>query len=144
MIKQAVIEEASSAAYLALQLWPENNLETFEADMKNYILSEDAVIFLAYEGQDAIGFAQCQLRTDYVEGTDSSPVGYLEGLYVLDTYRFKGIAKLLVAHCEQWAKQLGCTQFASDCELDNTVSIKMHGKLGFVEANRIVCFVKSI
>ena len=34
-----------------------------------------------------IGFAQCTLRNDYVEGSSSSPVGYLEGIYVKDEYR---------------------------------------------------------
>ena len=28
------------------------------------------------------GFAQGQLRYDYVEGTDNSPVGCLEGIFV--------------------------------------------------------------
>ena len=39
------------------------------------------------------GFAQCGLRFDYVEGTDSSPVGYLEGIFVLEEYKKRGYAK---------------------------------------------------
>lgn len=36
-----------------------------------------------------IGFAQCQLRCDYVEGTKTTPVGYLEGIFIKDGYRRK-------------------------------------------------------
>ena len=43
-----------------------------------------------------------------------------------------------------WAKDKGCTEFASDCELTNEDSIRFHTALGFEEANRIMCFRKGI
>ena len=91
-----------------------------------------------------MGFAQCQLRHDYVEGTDSSPVGYLEGIYVASAYRHRGIAGVLLNACEVWAREKGCTEFASDCELNNLESLAFHKKLGFTEANRIICFTKKL
>ena len=93
---------------------------------------------------DTIAFAQCQLRYDYVEGTESSPVGYLEGIFVAEEYRKRGYAADLLAECEKWAGEKGCTEFASDCELDNEDSLKFHMALGFEEANRIICFKKGI
>ena len=48
-----------------------------------------------------------------------------------------------VTDAKAWAKEQGCTEFASDCELTNTVSQEFHKKLGFEEANRVVCFVKK-
>ena len=101
MIKQAQISDAKAAAELALCLWPDNSLEVFVEEMKGFIAHDSSVIFLAVDDFQAIGFAQCQLRTDYVEGTDSSPVGYLEGLYVLENQRHKGFAKALVDACER-------------------------------------------
>ncbi|MGE7674502.1 aminoglycoside 6'-N-acetyltransferase [Lysinibacillus sp. NPDC094403] len=144
MIKQAVIEDVQTAALLVLQLWPNHTLEEFSEEMAQLINAENAAIFLAYEDDEAVGFAQCQLRTDYVEGTHSSPVGYLEGLFVKEPYRQKGFAKLLVESCEQWAKRKGCSEFASDCELQNHESLAVHLKLGFTEANRIICFTKEL
>ena len=91
-----------------------------------------------------VGFAQCGLRSDYVEGTESSPVGYLEGIFVKEQYRKQGYAKKLLAACEGWAKEQGCREFASDCELGNTGSFKFHMAMGFTEANRIICFTKRI
>ncbi len=92
----------------------------------------------------AVGFAQCRLRHDYVEGTDSSPVGYLEGIFVVEEYRKRGLAKSMLEACQQWAKEQGCTEFASDCELVNEESLKFHLKMGFEEANRIICFTKKL
>ena len=100
-------------------------------------------IFLAEREGEAIGFAQCQLRRDYVEGTCSSPVGYLEGIFVREEYRTRGVAKQLLAECEAWAGNLGCTEFASDCELTNYESFRFHLALGFLEANLIICFTKQ-
>ena len=91
-----------------------------------------------------MGFAQCQLRHDYVEGTESSPVGYLEGIYAAPDCRRQGIAGALLAACERWAVKMGCTEFASDCELDNLESLAFHKSAGFTEANRIICFTKKL
>lgn len=103
----------------------------------------DAAFFLAWE-KEAVGFAQCQLRHDYVEGTEGSPVGYLEGIYVDEDWRGKGIARQLLAACENWARAQGCAEFASDCELTNAGSLAFHLNVGFQEANRIICFVKKL
>ncbi len=46
--------------------------------------------------------------------------------------------------CQKWAKEQGCTEFASDCELVNEDSLKFHLKMGFEEANRIICFTKKL
>ena len=92
----------------------------------------------------AIGFAQCQLRRDYVEGCSTSPVGFLEGIYVEPSARRLGVAQALLRACEDWARNAGCTEFASDCELPNTDSLAFHLRLGFTEANRIICFIKKL
>ena len=106
--------------------------------------NDDAEFFIKYVDNKPIGFAQCSLRVDYVEGTNSSPVGYLEGIFVDVNYRNKGYAKELLHACEKWAKDMGCKEFASDCELDNIDSFKFHMAMGFDEANRIICFRKCI
>lgn len=144
MIIQADQNHVKVAAELALLLWPGHTLDEFMKEMKEIIQSDHAAIFLAFEDKVAVGFAQVQLRTDYVEGTSTSPVGYLEGLFVVEEYRKNGYAQQLVKLGEQWAKVKGCSEFASDCELDNDVSLAVHKKLGFSEANRIICFTKSL
>jgi aminoglycoside 6'-N-acetyltransferase I len=129
---------------LALELWPHHSAKELKAEFEEIVAKEDAVFFLEYDGILPIGFAQCQLRFDYVEGTSASPVGYLEGIFVSEPYRKKGIARRLLTACEGWAKEKGCTEFASDCELNNIQSLRFHQSTGFEEANRIICFVKKL
>ena len=144
MIRTAEIKDLPILAELACQLWPDHTVEEMRTEFAEILAKPDAAYFLAYAEETAIGFAQCQLRYDYVEGTDSSPVGYLEGIYVAEEYRKQGVARELLAACETWAKEKGCTEFASDCELDNVQSMQFHLNVGFEEANRIICFTKKI
>ena len=144
MIRKAESKDLHILSELACQLWPDNTVEEMRLEFSEIITKTDAAFFLAYAEETAIGFAQCQLRHDYVEGTDSSPVGYLEGIYVADGSRKQGIARELLSACENWAKEKGCTEFASDCELENTQSLQFHLNVGFEEANRIICFTKKI
>ena len=144
MIRKAESNDLPIIAELACQLWPDNTVAEMEAEMGAILAQPDAAFFLAFDGETPIGFAQCQLRHNYVEGTDSSPVGYLEGIYVADGYRKQGLAKELLSACENWAKEKGCTEFASDCELDNVQSLQFHLNVGFEEANRIICFTKKL
>ncbi len=143
-VYKAKEEEALEVAKLAIQMWEDNVLEELAAELAELMKSPEAVVFLGEVDGHAIGFAQCQLRHDYVEGTETSPVGYLEGIFVEEKFRKQGIAKQLLAACENWAREQGCTEFASDCELDNTGSLKFHLSLGFEEANRVICFTKSL
>ena len=144
MIKKATVDDALCVAKLAIQMWEDNTIEGLSEELAEIIKSPESAVFLLYDGDEAIGFAQCQLRHDYVEGTDSSPVGYLEGIFVDAAYRNKGYAKELLKQCEAWAKNMGCTEFASDCELTNTGSLAFHLKMGFEEANRVICFTKRL
>ena len=144
MIKEAKLEDASAIAKLAVYMWDSHTVEELTKEFESVINYPEGVIFLKYEQEKPIGFAQCQLRHDYVEGTGSSPVGYLEGIFVKEEYRNQGYAKDLLEACQDWARKCNCTEFASDCELDNETSLRFHLKVGFTEANRIICFTKKL
>ena len=144
MIKQATQKEAMSLAKLAIQMWEDNEIEELAEHFERLAANEEAACFLKYVDVEAVGFAQCQLRHDYVEGTETSPVGYLEGILVEEAYQHKGFAKELLRECEKWAKSKGCTEFASDCELENEESLRFHMAMQFEEANRVICFRKDI
>lgn len=139
-VRKAEKQDIPIIAGLMVKLWPDHTVSEMEAELAESMESSDTAFFLAGEA----GFAQCQLRRDYVEGTDSSPVGYLEGIYVDAPFRKQGIARALLDACEKWAKEKGCEEFASDCELTNTESLRFHLNVGFAEANRIICFTKKL
>lgn len=144
MIRQATLRDSSVLAELAVMLWPHHGIAELKTEIEDALQGDKTAFFLAFDDGITAGFAQCQLRFDYVEGTDSSPVGYLEGIYVAEAYRNRGIARSLLHSCEDWAREKGCSEFASDCELGNTQSCFFHLNAGFQEANRIICFTKKL
>ena len=144
MIRKAEEQDLKSAAALAAELWPEHTPAELLPEFRVLLESGEGALFLASENGREAGFAQVQLRRDYVEGTETSPVGYLEGVYVRAEFRGRGVAKALLKACEAWAAERGCREFASDCELNNAASLQFHLHSGFAEANRIICFVKPL
>lgn len=143
IIQKAELEDAVILAQLAVQMW-EDSVSELQDGFCGLLRNEQAAVYIAYVDGKAVGFAQCQLRNDYVEGASSSPVGYLEGIFVLEGYRKRGFARKMLSKCEEWAAQQGCTEFASDCELGNDASLAFHLAAGFTEANRVICFAKKI
>ncbi|PZT48142.1 GNAT family N-acetyltransferase [Helicobacter valdiviensis] len=144
MIIKATKKDVEIVANLALLLWPNHHLKELEQEFLELLESKKSAIFLKYINENAVGFAYVNLRNDYVEGSSSSPVGYLEGIFVKEEFRKRGFAKELLESCEKWAKEQGVKEFASDCEITNQKSLSFHKALGFKEANRIICFVKKI
>jgi aminoglycoside 6'-N-acetyltransferase I len=111
------------------------------------MLTDDSRFFvrIAMNTEDgAAGFAEASLRRDYVNGCVTSPVVFLEGIYVEPRARRQGAARALVDAVEAWARQIGCSELASDALLENDDSHSMHRGLGFEETERVVYFRKEI
>jgi aminoglycoside 6'-N-acetyltransferase I len=122
---------------LRQQLWPHRTRDEHLTEMASLLCAPKRFVQLV-EYDDAgvpLGFIQVAIRTDYVNGADSSPVAFLEGIFVVPERRRLGVARRLVAEAEHWAKFMGCSEFASDGSLENTSSHAMHAALGFVETN---------
>ena len=128
------------------QLWPDGTREEHLAEMAEFLADRKRYAqFIEYDAAgEAIGFIEISVRKDYVNGTQSSPVAFLEGIFVVPQARGSGVARRLVAEAEHWAKFMGCTEFASDAPIDNTGSRAMHAALGFVETERVVFFRKAL
>ncbi|MBK1972711.1 GNAT family N-acetyltransferase [Campylobacter sp. TTU-622] len=92
----------------------------------------------------AIAFALASLRFDYVEGSKTSPVSYLEAIFVKEEFRRKSYASSLLKACQLWALEQGSLEFASDCESKNLASIKFHKAMGFDITNHLICFIKKL
>jgi hypothetical protein len=144
LIKQAAIEDLDVLSELAALLWNRHTVSELKEEFKSSMSKSRSRFFLKYLNNVPVGFACCQLRNDYVEGAKYYPVGYLEGIFIKAQYRGRGYAGELLSACENWARQQGCREFASDCEQDNANSFRFHIESGFREANRIVCFVKEL
>lgn len=143
-VKQLSLKNISKATKLILTLWSESNFKEEYNNCKRILKSDKECIRLAKIQGKYVGFIYLNLRSDHVEGTDSTPVVYIEGIYVKPKYRKKGIAKKLVDFGEKWGKKRGAKEYGSDTEIINRNSIKFHKKIGFKEVNRVVCFAKKI
>lgn len=137
----------SQWAELRLALWPWDTASEHAEEAARLYLSgnPDAMAMLAVNAAgDVAGFAEAMLRRDYVEGCDSSPVLFLEGIYVRPDARNSGVATALVDAVGKWGRAKGCTEFASNALIDNDASHAFHRAIGFEETERVVYFRKSL
>ena len=139
--------EAALEDWLELRrsLWPEPSAGSHRDDIRDLLGRSDGVAYLARNDEGrAIGFAEAALRHDYVNGCETSPVGFLEGIYVAPDWRSRGVARALCAAVEAWAGDRGCSELASDTGLTNTPSQRAHAAMGFEETERVVYYRKRL
>jgi len=143
-IEQVQVTGDSFSAYCRLrnQLWPMGDAEC-EREAREILGDSRWAVFVARMDSGAVaGFLEAHLR-DYAEGAESSPVGYIEGLFILAEFRRQAIGAALVRSGEQWAWSQGCSEIASDAQIDNAASIELHKRMGYTEVERQVCFIKA-
>lgn len=143
MIERLNKDNFSHCMDMGVKLWPSITAEELYEEYK-VMDNEKWVTFLYKSGDEYAGFISVALRSDYVEGSSSCPVAYIEAIYVEEAYRRKGIAAELVIAAENWGIEKGCVEIGSDCESTNQLSIDFHIASGFEEAERIVCFIKPL
>ena len=131
---------------LRAALWPDGSAAEHLAEMGEFLAQPGRYVqFVAYDmSRRPVGLAEAALRHDYVNGTQGSPVAFLEGLYVVPDRRRLGVARRLVGAVQAWACALGCRELASDAALDNAASHAVHRALGFEETERVVYFCKTL
>jgi aminoglycoside 6'-N-acetyltransferase I len=152
-VRHAEPPDADQWLALRKQLWPEESEALLAADVARFFGTPrrgpgtmPEVVLVAEEspaGPGLVGFAEVSRRA-YAEGCETSPVGFLEGWYVVPSRRRQGVGRALVAGAEAWALARGCREFASDAVAENTVSTAAHQALGFEEMVVIRCFRKAL
>ena len=142
--REAVLTDAREIAALASKMWTSHTVEELAECFSAAINAPDCAVFLVTDGDKASDLHSADCGTIMWRERQAVLSAILEGIFVEEPYRKQGCAKQLLDCCEQWAKEKSCTEFASDCELDNEISRQFHLGAGFREANRIVCFVKKI
>ncbi|MEM9486333.1 MAG: aminoglycoside 6'-N-acetyltransferase [Cyanobacteria bacterium P01_F01_bin.116] len=133
---------------LALELWPpedDSDREDMRKTMTEILNAENQMGCLVRNAVgDEIAFMNLSLRRDYVAGATQSPVAFVEGIYVRASYRHQRVGTALIQWAEQWARQQGCVELASDALIENQDSYQFHTKVGFAEVERVVCFIKPL
>jgi len=141
------LEESDLPEWLRLRmlLWDESDENDHKDEMVDIIEHADSqLVVVADTGEGHLaGFLEASIRA-HVEDCETENVGYLEGWYVEESSRQLGIGGRLVEFAEQWARQKGCTEMASDAEVDNVVSLQAHLRLGYTETSRLVHLKKEL
>lgn len=145
MIKEATTENIEAWARLRNSLWPHRSVEQSENNARDILKSDRETCFLHVESEsgNVTGFIEISTR-DYSEGCKTSPVGYIEGIFVEESKRKNGIGLELVERSYSWMLHHGCSEVGSDALLENQGSIQFHERIGFIEVERQVVFKKKI
>ena len=151
MSAKSFIERCSSLEQpgwldLRLALWTDATADEHRGYMAIALAQPERFLQLMMydENRQPVGFIEGSIRMDYVNGTESSPVGFVEGVFVVPAWRRRGVARQLFAAIADWARARGCLELASDALIDNEASQRAHRALGFRETERVVYFTKEL
>jgi aminoglycoside 6'-N-acetyltransferase I len=144
-VRRATRADIDTWLALRVALWPDQSPDAMRLEMPAMLDDPRWVVLLAlWPHDEVVGMAEANTRTDYVNGCETSPVGFLEAIYVVPAARRQGVARRLVDAVAAWTRSNGLTELASDALPDNTDSHGMHRALGFSETERVVFFRRRV
>jgi aminoglycoside 6'-N-acetyltransferase I len=144
-IVPATGEHLDGWAALRHALWDELTAAEHRAEAQEQLDEPERLLNLvALSDCKVVGFAEAALRHDYVNGCETSPVVFLEGIYVAEAARGQGIARRLCDAVAEWGRAQGCSEFASDAVADDVDSHAFHRAAGFAETERVVYFRREL
>ena len=148
-VRIARADDEESLIDLRLALWPHTPLVEHRSAVRGIVTRKPRstlplVCYVAEEAGELLGFVEVGLRS-HADGCDPSrPCGFIEGWHVSSDVAGRGIGRALIERAEQWARDQGCNELASDTWHDNERSVQAHEALGFEVVDRCVNFRKSI
>jgi aminoglycoside 6'-N-acetyltransferase I len=149
-VRLAQLPDGHQLARLRAALWPESSVEEHAQEVTailagTFSTTMPLVVFVSEANDDVLtGFLEAGLRSCADGCNRSRPVGYVEGWYVVRNCRRQGIGSALVRAAEDWARSMGCTEMASDTQIDNHLSQRAHEAVGFKTTERSVLYRKSL
>ncbi len=149
-IRLAELSDCDQLVRMREALWPNTPADEHARELTQILDGKAAVtmplIILVAEASDRIlaGFLEVDLRSHADGCNPSRAVGYVEGWYVAENHRHKGIGRKLLAVAEDWARSQRCVEMASDTWTDNEVSQRVHEALGYEVVDRCVHYRKTL
>ena len=149
-IRAAVLTDCDELGRMRATLWPEDSATEHAREAAELItvgrvgtLPVQTLVAQAADGS-LIGFLEVGLRSHADGCNPKRPVGFIEGWFVVESERRKGIGSRLVRAAEDWARGQGCVEMASDTWIDNVTSQRAHQAVGYEVADRCVNFRKAL
>ncbi|MFD4929575.1 GNAT family N-acetyltransferase [Peribacillus butanolivorans] len=115
-----------------------SNLEGAREFLKERITNEESVIFMAFDGDNPIGFVQLYPSFSSVSMMRS---WVLNDLFVKGNARKKGFGEKLLKAAIAFAKETGAKGVSLETDKDNGNAQKLYEKIGFIrESNYFYYF----
>jgi aminoglycoside 6'-N-acetyltransferase I len=148
VVREAQRSDRSALARMSHALWPDGSIEEHDHDVvrafDGSFSSLPFAIFVALVEDEIVGFVEVGLRS-HADGCDPMrAVGFIEGWYVLEPHRRRGVGRALLAAAEKWARDQGCAEIASDALIDNEISQDAHQSAGYEIVDRCVHYRKAL
>ena len=149
-IRFARPSDGAQLARLREALWPHYSADEHARELAPLLdgsvsLTMPLVHLVADAGDGRlVGFLEVGLRSHADGCNPARAVGYVEGWYVAETHRRRGLGRSLLAAAEQWARDRGCVEMASDTWIDNELSQRVHEALGYAVVDRCVHYRKAL
>lgn len=151
-IRPAHLSDLDQLVHLRQALWPDSSAEDHARELQlllggkaHLVLTMPFCCFVAkFSDGKLVGFLDVDLRSQADGCNPLQPVGYVEGWYVADNYRRRGIGRRLLAEAEDWARSHKCVEMASDALIDNVQSQRVHQALGYEVVDRCVHYRKNL
>ena len=149
-VRLAQLSDRDQLVRMHEALWPKTPAEEHARELTQIlegkpVVTMPLIILVAEAGDRTLaGFLEIDLRSHADGCNPLRPVGYIEGWYVAENHRHKGIGRKLLAAAEDWARSQGCVEVASDTWVDNEVSQRVHEALGYEVVDRCVHYRKAL
>ncbi|MEH6992504.1 GNAT family N-acetyltransferase [Neobacillus drentensis] len=131
-IRRATIDELDSLSELfdsyRVFYKQESNFEGAKSFLKERILNEDSVIFIAYDEDNPVGFVQLYPTFSSVSMKRS---WVLNDLYVNASVRKKGFGEQLIQKAIEFAEETGAKGLSLETGQENVTAQRLYEKIGF-------------
>lgn len=129
--------EINRVAFLADIIWKEHYTPIIGEAQVDYMLehfqSEEAIAKQLQMGVSYYNIQTNGIANGYLAFEIRGAVLFLSKIYLLNTFRGKGIGKAAIGFIEDKAKALGCAEIALTVNKYNNQSITAYTRMGFVK-----------
>jgi aminoglycoside 6'-N-acetyltransferase I len=143
-VRLARDSDRNALAQMRALLWPDTGVEEHRRELDS-VLSHSMIatlpmVILVSEDESGvlIGFLEIGMRSHADGCNPARAVGFVEGWFVQERFRNRGVGGELMRSAEDWARAQGCLEIASDALIDNEGSQRAHEALGFDVVDRCV------
>ena len=129
IIREIIAQDAAAITLLSHQLGYSISEDQTLQNINTLIQSNRHDVFVAVDGKKVIGW----MGVSHSISLESLPLCEIHGLVVDESYRDKGIGKMLIEKAKQWSRDKGSSKLRLRCNAIRTNAHKFYTHAGFIE-----------